>query len=92
MIVQRAVDRLQNQMAVDAQDLVQEFCAETVHHSHHHDQRCDAQHDADKGKAGDDGNERFLAAGAQIAQRDHPLEGRKGASLARRGLWLGGIA
>ena len=71
-------------MAVEAEDLVEQLLAETVHHRHHDDQRRDAEHDAEERKAGDDRDEAFLAARAQIAPGQHPLEGRK-----RRGSdWL----
>ena len=64
-------------MAVDAEDAHQKLGAEAVHDGHDDDQRRDAQHDAEEGDRGDDRDERLLAARAQIAPRDHPLEGRE---------------
>ena len=51
--------------------------AEAVHHSHHDDQRGDAEHDAQERETGDDGNETFLATRAQIASRQQPFEWRE---------------
>jgi hypothetical protein len=64
---QRRFQRLHQQMAVEAEDLVQQFLAEAVHHRHHDDQRGDAEHDAEEREAGDDRNESFLAPRPQIA-------------------------
>ena len=57
--------------------LSEQLGAETVHDRHHDDQRRDAEHDAEEGEDGDDRDEAFLAARAQIAQRQHPLERRE---------------
>src|ERR1700759_1853994 len=64
-------------MAVKPQNLVQQLFAKTVHHRHHDDQRGDTEHDAEEGKAGDDGNEAFLAPRPQIAPGQQPFEWRK---------------
>src|SRR5579872_1767983 len=64
-------------MTVEAQDLVQQFLAKTVHHGHHDDKSGHAEHDAEKREAGDDGDEALLAARAQITSRQQPLEGRE---------------
>src|ERR1700674_753428 len=64
-------------MAVEAENLVQQFLAEAVHDRHHDDQRGDAEHDAQKRETGDDGNEAFLATCPQIASRQQPLEWRE---------------
>src|SRR6202521_59962 len=72
-------------MAVEAENLVQQFLVEAVHDRHlddqrrdvHHDQRADAEHDAKKRETGDDGNEAFLATCPQIASRQQPLEWRE---------------
>ena len=77
---QRLFERLDQQMAVEAEDLVEQFLAEAVHHRHDDDQRRDAEHDAEEGKAGDDRDESFLAPRAQIAQRQHPFERRRRAA------------
>ena len=76
---QRRFERLHQQVAVEAEDLVEQFLAEAVHHRHHDDQRRDAEHDAEEGEPGDDRDEALLAPRAQIAQRQHPFEGREGA-------------
>ena len=65
-------------MAVEAEDLLQEFVAESVHHRHDDDQGRHAEHDAEEGEAGDDRDESLFAPRAQIAQRQHPFERRKG--------------
>src|SRR6476660_10597713 len=64
-------------MAVEAENLVEQFLAEAVHHGHHDDQRGDAEHDAEERKAGDDGNETFLATCPQIATGQQPFEWRE---------------
>src|ERR1700722_3136366 len=64
-------------MPVKAENLVQQFLAEAVHDGHHDDQRSHAEHDAEEGEAGNDGNEAFLATRAQIASRQQPLEWRE---------------
>ena len=71
---ERLFQRLNQQMAVETEDLVEQFLAEAVHHRHHDDQRRDAEHDAEEGKSRDDGDKSFLAPRAQIAQRQHPFE------------------
>jgi hypothetical protein len=71
----RALRRIDAEMAVEPEDAVEQLDAEAVHHRHHDDQRRDAEHDADEREDGDDRDEAFLATGAQIAERDHPLEG-----------------
>ena len=74
VVGQRRVDRLNDEVAVEAEDLVDQLGAEAVHHRHDDDQRRDAEHDADEGEAGDDRDEGLAAAGAEIAPGDHPLE------------------
>ena len=68
------VHRLQDEVAVEAEDLVDELGAEAVHHRHDDDQRRDAEHDAEEGEAGDDRDEGLAPARAQIAPGDHPFE------------------
>jgi hypothetical protein len=75
---QGGIDRLNKEMAVEAENLVEEFLAKAVHHRHDDDQRRHAEHDAGEGKAGDHRDEAFLAPRAQIAPRQHPLKGSKG--------------
>src|SRR5262245_48470752 len=70
-------------MTVEAENLVEQFLAEPVHHRHHDDQRRDAEHDADEREGRDDGNESFTPPRAQVAQRQHPLEGSEGAGPDR---------
>jgi hypothetical protein len=65
-------------MAVEAEDLVEQFLAEAVHHRHHDDQRGDAEHDAEEREAGDDGDEAFLATRPQIAPDSSHSNGAKG--------------
>ena len=61
-------------MAVNAYDFIEQFFAKAIHHRQDDDERGDAQHNADKRKAGDYRNEPFATARAQIAQRHHPFE------------------
>ena len=69
-------------MAAEAQNLVQELGAEAVHHRHDDDERRDAEHDAQEREDGNDRDETFAAAGAQIAQREEPFEAGKGTRIA----------
>src|ERR1700680_528793 len=64
-------------MAVEAENLVEQFLAEAVHDGHHDDQRGEAENHANKREAGDDGDEAFLATCPQIASRQQPLEWRE---------------
>src|SRR3979411_109436 len=64
-------------MTVKSQNLVEQFLAEAVHHRHDDDQRGDAEHDAEEGKAGDDGNEALPQPRPQIAPGQQPFEWRK---------------
>src|ERR1700675_2505895 len=64
-------------MSVEAENLVEQFLAEAVHHRHHDDQRGDAEHDAEKRKTGDDGDKPFLATCPQIASGQQPFEWRE---------------
>ena len=89
VIGERGFDRLDEDMTVEAEKLRDELLAETVHHRHDDDQGRNAEHHTDEGKNGDDGDEAVLAARAQIAKRQHALDGRKG---ARRAYGVGGHA
>src|SRR5580692_259208 len=64
-------------MPVETENLAEQLLAEAVHDGHHDDQRSDAEHDAQKRKAGDDRDEAFLATRTQIASRQQPLEWRE---------------
>ena len=48
VIGQRRLDALQEDMAVEADDLVHQVEAKAVHHRHDDDQRRDAEHDAER--------------------------------------------
>ena len=61
-------------MAVEPQNLLEEILAEAVHDGHHDDERGDTQHDAEERHDGGDRNEAFLAARTQIARGKQPLE------------------
>ena len=74
IVGERRFQRLHQQMAVEAEDLAQQFLAEAVHHRHDDDQGRHAQHDAEEREAGDDRYESFLAPRPQVAQRQHPLK------------------
>ena len=65
-------------MALEAQDLVQQLGAEAVQHRHHDDERRNTQQDAEEGEERNHRDEAFPPPGAEIAHRQHPLEGREG--------------
>ena len=75
-------DAAHEHVAVEAEDFRQQFGAEAVHHRHDDDEGGDAEHDAGEGEAGDDRDEALAAAGTQVAHRQQPLEGAKGAAFA----------
>ena len=56
------IDRLDQHMSVDAEDLAEKFGAETVHHRHDDDQGGDTKHDAGKRKSRDHGDEGFTSS------------------------------
>jgi hypothetical protein len=80
---QRRIQRLDQQVAVEPEDLIEQLLAEPVHHRHDDDQRGHPEQDAEEGEPGDDRNEALFATGAQIAQRQHPLERGKGPGCDR---------
>ena len=84
VVGERRVDALQEHVAVEADHLLHQIVAKAVHHRHHHDQRGDAEHDAEEGEAGDHRNRPLRAPRAQIAQRHHPLEGGERSRRERR--------
>ena len=73
-IVERGFERLDQHVAIKAEDLVEQLLAKAVHHCEHDDERGYAQQDADEGEAGNDRDESFLAPRPQVAQRQHPFE------------------
>ena len=56
-IGQRRIERLDQQVAVEPEDLVEQLLAEAVHHRHHDDEGRDPEHDAEEGEPGDDRDE-----------------------------------
>ena len=77
VVGQRRLDPLQEHVAVEADHLLHQVVAEAVHHRHDDDQRRDPEHDAEEGEAGDDRDRLLRVAGAQVAERHHPLERRE---------------
>ena len=77
-IGERLLQRLDQQMAIESENFVEQFLPEAVHHRHDDDERRNAEHDAEEGESGDDRNESFLAPRPQVAERQHPLERGKG--------------
>ena len=78
VVGQRPVDRRHEDVAVDADDLVEQLLAEAVHDRQHDDERRDAEHDAEEREAGDDRDEALAPARAQVASGEHPFEGGEG--------------
>ena len=74
-----AVDRLAGvgldlDVPVHPQDATLQLDLEPAHHAGHHDQRGDAQRDADQREDRDDGDEALALAGTQVAPGDRALE------------------
>ncbi len=65
---------LDDGMAVEPDDLVEQFGAEAVHHAHDDHQRSDAEHDRHQADAGDEGNEALALSGQHVALGDGPFE------------------
>ena len=91
VVFERAADLVDDDVAVETEDLGEQLVAEAVHHRHDDDQSGDAEHDAREGETGDNGDEAFGAACPQVARRQHPLIGRErqgipcdGRALCRR--------
>src|SRR3546814_86022 len=73
-VVQPSAIALHHRMAVEADDLVEQFGPKAVHHRHHGDERGDAEHHGHKADRGDEEDEAFaLPAGDKVALGDHPF-------------------
>ena len=70
---QAAVIALDDGVAVQADDLVEQLRAKAVHHAHDDDQRGNAERNCDQADAGDEEDESLALAGKQIAASEHPL-------------------
>ena len=68
-----AVIALDDGVAVETDDLVEQFGAKAVHHRHDDDQRGDAERDGADAEPGDDEDEPLALAGQEVAPRDHPF-------------------
>ena len=72
-IGQPAVIALDDGMAVEADDLVEQLRAEAVHDAHDDDQRGDPKRDRDQADRRDEEDEPFALARKQITASEHPL-------------------
>ena len=70
-----AGEGLDGDVAVDAEYAAFEFGLEAAHDAGHHDQRGDAERDADQREHGDDRDKALALARAQIAAGDRAFEG-----------------
>src|SRR5215813_3163369 len=77
-VVDVLAGRGQAEMAVDAEDRIQDLGAETVHDGEHDDQRRHAEADAEQREPGDNGDQAFASARPQIAEGDQAFEGGNG--------------
>ena len=68
---------LNDGMAIEAYDLVQQFCAKAVHDAHHHDKHGNRQHHDTDGDARDKRNKCLALARKQVAFGDGPFERRE---------------
>ncbi len=59
VVGERRADLVDDDMAVEAEDLADQFFAKAVHDRHDDDQRRDAEHDAEEREPGDDRDEAF---------------------------------
>jgi hypothetical protein len=90
VVGERRIERLDQDMAVEAEDLLEQLVAEPVHHRHHDDQGGHPEHDAEEREPGDHGNESLPPARPEVAQRQHPFEGSERPGGGRLGhcLWF----
>src|SRR5919112_279667 len=63
---------------------VEQLGAEAVHDREHHDERADAERDADQGEARDDRNEALAPGRPQVPPGDQALETTEGHQPAKR--------
>ncbi len=77
IIIQRTINWLHDEMAIDAENSRKKLGTETVHHRHDDDEGRHAQHDAGERKTGNDRDKSLAAARAQISPSDHPFESRE---------------
>ena len=78
IVGEELVDRRDEDVAVDADDLRQQLGAEAVHHRQHDDQRGDAEGDAEEREERHHGDAAAPAPGPQVAPGDDPLEPGEG--------------
>ena len=64
-------------MTIEAEDFVEQFLAESIHHRHHDDEGRNPEHDPEEREPRNDRDESLLAPRPQIAQRQHPFERRE---------------
>ena len=76
-IVHPAAIGLHYGVAVEPNNLVEQFGAKAVHHAHHHDQHRHRQHHHADGDAGNEGDESLALARKQVAFGDRPFERRE---------------
>ena len=89
IVLERHVDRLHDEVAVDAEDAGKKLGPKAVHHRHDDDEGRDPEHDAEEGDRGDHRDHRLLAPRAKVAPGDKPLEGRERPRAC--GLRCGGV-
>ena len=63
-VLEPAAVGLDDGVAVEPDDLVEQLGAEAVHHAHHDDQRGDAEHDRAEADPGDERDERLAPPGS----------------------------
>jgi hypothetical protein len=73
-ILEPVVVALDDRVAVEPGDLVDQFGAEAVHHAHHDHQHRHAEHDHADRDRGDERDHRLAAPGKHVALGDSPFE------------------
>jgi hypothetical protein len=74
-VLEPAFVSLDDGVAVEARDLVEQLGPKAVHHAHDDDERGDAESDREQADRCDQKNEALALAGKQVAPSDHPLVG-----------------
>ena len=73
-IGERRIDRLDQHMAIEPENLVKQLLAEAIHHRHHDNEGRHSNGEAEERDRGDERNKPLAPPRAQIAHRQHPFE------------------
>ena len=87
-VIQSATVSLNDGMAVQPDNLVEQFGAEAVHHAHHHYQQRDTGHHHAHANSRDKRDHPLTAPGEHIALGNSPFEGGEDQEAGSVGLFM----